>query len=139
VATLIVVSLAIGVGAVVLLARGHAGRLTPPGSGGRVSERATLEMPRGKTTRVMHLKNVPANVPYDVVVRTAAGAQLTVNMDVHGAEPGWNATGCAWRAGHVTCHYRCDGSVPGGNWSLIVTKTSLPAVPVSIRVTFDRA
>jgi hypothetical protein len=133
------VSLAIAAGAVVLLARGHSGQLTTPEPGGRVSDRATLEMPRGKTTRVMRLMNVPANVPYTVIVRTAASAQLAVKMDVHGTVPGWNSTGCAWKAGHVTCHYHCGGSAPGGRWSLIVTKLSLPAVAVSIRVTFNRA
>jgi hypothetical protein len=133
------VSLAIGTAAAVLLSRGNSARLTPPASGRGVSDRATLEMPRGTTTRVMHLRNVPANIPYTVVVRTAAGTQLTVNMDVHGTLPGWNASGCVWKAGHLTCHYHCGGSAPGGNWSLIVTKTSLPAVPVSIRVRFKRA
>jgi len=149
VAALMAVSLVIGAGAVVLMSRGHSGQLTPREAGGGVLDRATLQMPRGKTTRVVRLRKVPpsgvapngalAPVPYTVVVRTPASAQVTVYMDVDKTHVEWNTTNCVWRAGLSTCRYHCDGGPPfGRNWSLVVTKTSIPAVRVSIRVTLGR-
>jgi hypothetical protein len=140
------VSLVIGAAAVVLLSRGHSRQLPPSQHAGGVLDRATLQMPRGQTTRVVRLRKIPPSsvaangaLAPTVVVSTPASAQVTVYMDIDKTHVERVTTNCVWRAGLSTCRYYYDGSPPVvHNWSLVVTKTSIPAVPVSIRVTLRR-
>lgn len=132
--------------------RGTAHGGTPVAKGGTAFVRGSaLRLPRGRATTTFTI-NAPAEHPYDVTVTAPAASAIVLTMKIPAVtndriispEAGWTVNtlsdpSCHTEAGHTSCllHYAAGGN-PGGRWTGIVHKTSLPAAPVHISVVFAR-
>lgn len=102
---------------------------------------ATLRLPRGRSTTTFTI-TAPAAHAYDVTVATPAAAAIVLTMKIS-AGTGWTLNtlhdpGCHTMAGRTDCvlHF-AEGGNPGGRWTAIVHKTSLPAARGRITIAFD--
>lgn len=91
----------------------------------------------------------PPTHTYDVLVQTAASADLRVHihtwygtsLGVQYATRGTPASNCKVAKAHMTClsHFPELATERSGRWDVIASKTSGPPVAVRIAVTFMRA
>lgn len=102
---------------------------------------AALRLPRGRSTTTFTI-TAPATHGYDVTVAAPAAAAIVLTMKIS-AGTGWTLNtqhdpGCHTMAGRIDCvlHFAAGGN-PGGRWTAIVHKTSLPAARGRITIVFD--
>jgi hypothetical protein len=97
-------------------------------------------MPRGRATETFSISAL-AYRTYDVTVTATASSVIGVTMNegfarwtlntLHGQD-------CHTRAGRAICvlHFAAGGN-PGGTWTAVVRKTSIPAASVRVSVVFE--
>jgi hypothetical protein len=101
----------------------------------------TLRMPRGRATDTFSVSAL-GHRTYNVTVTATAASTISLTME--GAGFRWtlntrDGQDCRTRAGRAVCALRfAAGGNPGGIWTAIVRKTSVPAVSVRISVVFNR-
>jgi hypothetical protein len=102
---------------------------------------AEVRLPRGQSTTTFTI-TAPAAHAYDVTVAAPAAAAIVLTMKISAAT-GWTLNtlhdpGCHTMAGRTGCvlHF-AEGGNPGGRWTAIVHKTSLPAARGRITIAFD--
>ncbi len=112
---------------------------------------SALRLPRGRTTTTFTI-SAPAEHAYDVTVRVPAASAIVLTMSlpavandrVISPAAGWTVntlsdSSCHTNAGHADCllHFAAGGN-PGGRWTGIVHKSSIPAARVNISIVFAR-
>ena len=103
---------------------------------------ATLHLPRGQATRRFAISALASHT-YDVTVTAPAQAAVAVTMNtVAGTRSTLDTLhdqGCRTSAGQVLCvlHF-AEGGTPGGTWTVVVRKTSIPAARVKVSVVFNK-
>ena len=103
---------------------------------------ATLELPRGHATKRFAISALASHT-YDVTVTAPATAAVTVTMNTIAGTRSTLGTlhdqGCRTTAGRVVCllHF-AEGGTPGGTWTVVVRKTSIPAAGVKVSVVFNK-
>ncbi len=111
--------------------------------GGPLSVRgAALRLPSGRSTTTFTI-TAPAARAYDVTVATPAASAIVLTMKISPGV-GWTVNtlddpSCHTIAGHTACllHFAAGGN-PGGTWTAIVHKTSLPPARAHISILFAR-
>lgn len=101
----------------------------------------TLQMPRGRATAKFSISAL-ASRTYDVTVTATASSVIGVTMN-EGIGTRWtldtlHGQDCHTRAGRAICvlHFAAGGN-PGGTWTAVVRKTSIPAASVQVSVVFE--
>ena len=120
------------------------GRPSPPVSKGGASfvQTASLRLPRGRAPSTFIVK-APAGHAFDVSVEAPSAAAVALTMNF-GFSPGLTVQtltdrqDCRILAATTSCvvHFAAGGNA-GGTWRWTVTKTSVPAARVHIRVVFN--
>jgi hypothetical protein len=103
---------------------------------------ATLHLPRGPATKRFAISALASHT-YDVTVTAPATAAVAVTMNTIAGTRSTLGTlhdqGCRTTAGQALCvlHFAEDGT-PGGTWTVVVRKTSIPAARVKVSVVFNK-
>jgi hypothetical protein len=110
--------------------------------GAALVQGSTLHLPHGRSTATFAI-TAPAKHAYDVTVAAPAASAIVLSMKI---SPGasWtvntlNDSGCHTTGSHTRCllHF-AEGGNPGGRWTGVVQKTSVPAAEVHISIVFAR-
>lgn len=138
----------VALGAVIASLYGGGGGGTPRGGasvakGGPSSvQGAALRLPSGRSTTTFTI-TAPAAHAYDVTVAAPAASAIVLTMKISPGV-GWTVNtlddpSCHTIAGHTACllHF-AEGGNPGGTWTAIVHKTSLPPARAQISIVFAR-
>ena len=103
---------------------------------------AALRLPSGRSTTTFTI-TAPAARAYDVTVAAPAASAIVLTMKISPGV-GWTVNtlddpSCHTIAGHTACllHF-AEGGNPGGTWTAIVHKTSLPPARAHISIVFAR-
>lgn len=101
----------------------------------------TLRLPRGRATETFSISAL-ANRSYDVTLTATASSVIGVTMNAGFARWTLNSLHgqyCHTSAGRAVCvlHFAAGGN-PGGTWTAVVRKTSIPAASVRVSVVFSR-
>lgn len=116
---------------------------SPPSKGeGSFVQTASLRLPRGRTTTTILIK-APADHAFDVSLRSASAAAVVLTTNF-GVSPGpefqtmTDRQDCRTVAASTSCviHFAAGGNA-GGTWRWTVTKTSIPAARVYLKVWFN--
>jgi hypothetical protein len=106
------------------------------------AQSATLELPRGHATKRFAVSALASHT-YDVTVTAPATAAVAVTMNTITGTRSTLGTlhdqGCRTTAGQALCvlHF-ARGDTPGGTWTVVVRKTSIPAARVRVSVVFNK-
>ncbi len=139
---------AVAFGAVIASFYGGGGGLpprdgAPVANGGQPSlHGASLRLPSGRSTSTFTI-TAPAAHAYAVTVSAPAASAIVMTMKISRGV-GWTVNtlddpSCHTIAGRTACllHF-AEGGNPGGTWTAIVHKTSLPPARVHIGILFAR-
>jgi hypothetical protein len=142
------VLVAVAFGAVIASLYGGGGGSTPRGGapvskGGPASvQGSALRLPSGRATTTFTI-TAPAARAYDVTVAAPAASAIVLTMKISPGV-GWTVNtrddpSCHATAGQIACllHF-AEGGNPGGMWTAIVHKTSLPPARAHISILFAR-
>jgi hypothetical protein len=103
---------------------------------------ATLHLPQGHTTKRFAIPALASHT-YDVTVTAPSTAAVAVTMHTIAGTRSTLGTlhdqGCHTTAGRAVCllHF-AEGGTPGGTWTVVVRKTSIPAARVKVTVVFNK-
>lgn len=110
--------------------------------GPRSIQGAALRLPSGRSTTTFTI-TAPAARAYDVTVAAPAASAIVLTMKISPGV-GWTVNtlddpSCHTIAGHTACllHF-AEGGNPGGTWTAIVHKTSIPPARAHITILFAR-
>ena len=139
---------AVASGAVIAALYGGGGAHIPSGGApvarGRPpsAEGAVLRLPSGRAATTFTI-TAPVAHAYDVTVAAPAASAIVLTMKISPGA-GWTVNtrddpSCHTATGHTSCllHF-AEGGNPGGTWTAIVNKTSLPPARVHIGIRFAR-
>jgi hypothetical protein len=110
--------------------------------GPRSDQGAALRLPSGRSSTRFTV-TAPAAHAYDVTVNAPAASAIVLTMKISPGV-GWTVNtlddaSCRTSAGHTACllHF-AEGGNPGGTWTAVVHKISLPPARVRISILFAR-
>jgi hypothetical protein len=104
---------------------------------------ATLHLPRGQATKWFAISALASHT-YDVTVTAPDTAAVAVTMNTVSGTRSTLGTlhdqGCRTTAGRAVCRLHfAEGGTPGGTWTVVVHKTSIPAAQVKVSVVFNKS